>query len=106
MGMDNDQEVQGNWDQAKGKVKEGLGDLTDNEKMEYEGKFDQGKGKVEEGIGEVRDAWDNPASRTSPSQFRFSGGASHQIREPGRERGPVLVLLWRRVPTGASRRTS
>ena len=64
--MGNEQQNQGNWDQAKGKVKEELGDLTDNEKMEYEGKFDQGKGKVEEGVGDVRKAWDNPDDTKQP----------------------------------------
>ena len=64
--MGNDQEVQGNWDQAKGKVKEELGDLTDNEKMEYEGKYDQAKGKVEEGVGEVRDTLDHATDPNRP----------------------------------------
>lgn len=64
--MGNDQEVQGNWDQAKGKVKEEVGDLTDNQKMEYEGKYDQAKGKVEEGVGEARDAWDHPNDPDRP----------------------------------------
>jgi uncharacterized protein YjbJ (UPF0337 family) len=58
--MGNDQELQGDWDQAKGKVKEEVGDVTNNEKMEYEGKIDQAKGKVEEGVGQARDAWDHP----------------------------------------------
>jgi uncharacterized protein YjbJ (UPF0337 family) len=56
--MGNEQQNQGNWDQAKGVVKEGLGEVTDNEKMEYEGKWDQAKGKVEEGLGDAREAWD------------------------------------------------
>jgi len=33
--MGNEQQNQGNWDQAKGKIKEDVGDLTNNEKMEY-----------------------------------------------------------------------
>ena len=64
--MGNDQEIQGNWDQAKGKVKEEVGDVTDNQKMEYEGKVDQAKGKVEEGVGEARDAWDHPNETKQP----------------------------------------
>jgi uncharacterized protein YjbJ (UPF0337 family) len=56
--MGNEEQNQGNWDQAKGNVKEGLGDLTGNEKMEYEGKWDQAKGKVEEGVGDARETWD------------------------------------------------
>lgn len=56
--MGNEQQNQGNWDQAKGAIKEGVGDATDNEKMEHEGKMDQAKGKVEEGVGDVRKEWD------------------------------------------------
>jgi uncharacterized protein YjbJ (UPF0337 family) len=56
--MGNEQQNQGNWDQAKGAAKEGLGDATDNAKMENEGKLDQAKGKVEEGVGDAREALD------------------------------------------------
>jgi len=61
-----DQQIQGNLDQAKGKIKEEVGDLTDNEKMEYEGKLDQAKGKVEEGIGEARTTWDRETDSDRP----------------------------------------
>lgn len=64
--MGNEQQNQGNWDQAKGKVKEEVGDLTDNEKMEYEGKLDQTKGKVEEGIGNIRETWDRQDDPPKP----------------------------------------
>lgn len=60
--MGNEQQDRGNWDQATGKIKEEVGDVTDNEKMEYEGKLDQAKGKVEEGVGDVREAWDRETS--------------------------------------------
>ncbi len=56
--MGNEEQNQGNWDQAKGAVKEGVGDATDNKKMENAGKLDQAKGKVEEGVGDAREAWD------------------------------------------------
>ena len=56
--MGNDQQNQGNWDQAKGKVKEEWGDMTDDRSTEMEGKWDQAKGKVEEKIGEVKEDWD------------------------------------------------
>jgi len=64
--MGNDQEIQGNWDQTKGNVKEEDGDLTDNEKMEYEGKLDQAKGKVEEGVGNIRDDLDHANDPNRP----------------------------------------
>ena len=53
-------------DKAKGHVKESVGDLTDNERLEREGKLDQASGevkgaaenakdKVGEGVDAVRD---------------------------------------------------
>ena len=53
-------------DKAKGHVKESVGDLTDNERLEREGKLDQASGdvkgaaegakdKIGEGVDEVRD---------------------------------------------------
>ena len=55
-----------NTDKAKGHVKETVGDLTDNERLEREGKLDQASGavkggaedakdKISEGVDEVRD---------------------------------------------------
>ena len=55
-----------NTDKAKGHVKETVGDLTDNERLEREGKLDQAsdevkgkaedaKDKVGEGVDAVRD---------------------------------------------------
>ena len=53
-------------DKAKGHVKEAVGDMTDNERLEREGKLDRASGeakgriddakdKIEEGVDEVRD---------------------------------------------------
>ena len=42
---------------AKGKVKEGVGDATDNRSLQAEGVGDQAGGKVEQAIGEAKDAW-------------------------------------------------
>ncbi len=41
---------------ATGKVKETVGDLTDNEKLVAEGKADQLKGEATEAKGDVKDA--------------------------------------------------
>lgn len=57
-------------DQAKGRVKEAVGSLTDDDDLEREGKTDrlagdakekvgQAKDKVEEGIDKVKDAVDH-----------------------------------------------
>jgi uncharacterized protein YjbJ (UPF0337 family) len=52
--MDKDR-VQGSFDQAKGKVKEGVGNLTGDQKLKGEGKADQVAGKVENAIGSAKD---------------------------------------------------
>lgn len=52
--MWNKDEVRGKSDQVKGKVKEEIGNLTDNEDLRDEGVADQAAGDVEEGIGKGR----------------------------------------------------
>ena len=59
--MGNQDQLEGKWDQAKGNLKEGIGDATDNERMEREGQMDQAKGNVKEGIGDVREGIDDAA---------------------------------------------
>ena len=48
--------VEGAGDKAKGNLKEGLGNLTGDEKLKAEGKADKGKGKVKSAVGGVKDA--------------------------------------------------
>jgi uncharacterized protein YjbJ (UPF0337 family) len=48
--------AEGKFDQGKGKVKQGVGDLTDNERMQGEGKMDEMKGKGEQAWGDIKDA--------------------------------------------------
>jgi uncharacterized protein YjbJ (UPF0337 family) len=42
-------------DDAKGRVKEAAGDLTDNENLKNEGKVDRASGKVKDTVGGVAD---------------------------------------------------
>jgi uncharacterized protein YjbJ (UPF0337 family) len=42
-------------DEAKGKAKEAVGDLTDDDKLKNEGKVDQAKGKVKDAVDRVGD---------------------------------------------------
>ncbi len=42
-------------DDLGGKAKEGMGKLTDNEKLESEGKTDQAKSSLKEGAREVKE---------------------------------------------------
>jgi uncharacterized protein YjbJ (UPF0337 family) len=44
-----------NLDQAKGRVKQAVGDLTDDDQLKKEGKLDELGGKVKETMGNVKD---------------------------------------------------
>jgi uncharacterized protein YjbJ (UPF0337 family) len=54
MSLPNGDEVEGKWDQAKGKVKESVGRAIDDDELEAEGRADNAGGKVEEGFGKAR----------------------------------------------------
>lgn len=43
--------------EAKGKIKEGVGDLTDNERLEAEGHADQAAANVKQAGEDVKDAF-------------------------------------------------
>ena len=53
--MGNEQQNEGRMEQARGTVKETVGDLTDNERMEREGEYDKAKGNIREGVGDLRE---------------------------------------------------
>jgi uncharacterized protein YjbJ (UPF0337 family) len=46
----------GAFDDAKGRVKEAAGDLTDDQSLKNEGKVDQATGKVKDKLGDAADA--------------------------------------------------
>ena len=50
--------TEGTMDKAKGKAKEAVGDLTDNERLEREGQADQAKANVKKIGDDVKDAVD------------------------------------------------
>ena len=52
--MWNKNERDGKIDQAKGRVKQAVGDLTSNEDLKAEGQVDEAGGKVEETVGKVK----------------------------------------------------
>ena len=56
--MGNEQQNEGRMEQARGTIKETVGDLTDNERMQREGEYDKAKGNVREGVGDVREEVD------------------------------------------------
>ncbi len=53
--MVDENRVQGAWDQAKGAVKEGVGNLTGDQKLQGEGLADKAKGKAESAVGGAKD---------------------------------------------------
>jgi uncharacterized protein YjbJ (UPF0337 family) len=42
-------------DEAKGRAKEAIADLTDNDRLKNEGKVDQAKGTVKDAVDKVAD---------------------------------------------------
>jgi uncharacterized protein YjbJ (UPF0337 family) len=52
--MDRDR-IKGKFDEAKGKLKEGAGKATGNDRLRAEGKLDKTKGKIEETFGKAKD---------------------------------------------------
>jgi uncharacterized protein YjbJ (UPF0337 family) len=45
----------GKLDDAKGRVKEAAGDLTDDQSLKNEGKVDKASGKVKDAVGDTAD---------------------------------------------------
>jgi len=50
-------------DDIKGRGKEALGDLTDNDRLKNEGKGDRAAGKVKDAVDKVRDKVDDMGDR-------------------------------------------
>jgi uncharacterized protein YjbJ (UPF0337 family) len=51
----NENQNEGMIDKTKGNIKEGVGKLTDDERMKREGQLDQAKGEAEETVGDVQE---------------------------------------------------
>lgn len=54
MGLPNNDEIEGKFDQAKGTVKETVGRVVNDQDLENEGRGDRAEGKVQEGFGTAR----------------------------------------------------
>jgi len=48
--------AKGAWEKTKGAVKDAVGGLTGNTKLQVEGKVDKAKGAVHEAVGDAKDA--------------------------------------------------
>lgn len=53
--MVDENRVEGAFDKVKGAVKEGVGKMTGDEKMQAEGMADKAKGKTESAVGGAKD---------------------------------------------------
>ena len=73
--MWNKNERDGKIDQAKGRVKQAVGDLTADEDLKAEGQVDEAGGKVEEAVGKVQ--------RKPRRQSRRSEDAVNAVTERG-----------------------
>ncbi|MCG9790957.1 CsbD family protein [Flavobacterium algicola] len=51
----NNQEIKGNWNELKGKLKQKYADLTDDDLLYAEGKEDEMLGKLEQKLGKSKD---------------------------------------------------
>lgn len=47
--------MSGNADEAKGRIKEAVGDLTDDKDLQREGKADKATGKIKDAVDDVKD---------------------------------------------------
>ena len=50
----NKDELDGKADALKGRVKQGVGDLTDNDRLRDEGAAEEAGGEIKEGLGKAR----------------------------------------------------
>lgn len=53
-----------NTDQAKGRIKQAVGDLTDDRDLKREGKADERAGKAKEAVADLKDKADDLIDRT------------------------------------------
>ena len=52
--MPNSEEIEGNWNELKGKLKQKFADLTDDDLMHDEGKEDEMWGKLQQKLGKTK----------------------------------------------------
>ena len=62
--MVDENRVQGAWDKTKGAVKEGVGKMTGDEKLQGEGMADKAKGKAESAVGGAKDTVRDAVDKT------------------------------------------
>ena len=66
--------VEGSGDQLKGNIKEGVGNLTGDQKLKAEGQGDQAGGKIKNAVGGAVDAVKDAASDAKHAVDRKTDG--------------------------------
>ncbi len=103
-------QIQGNWNQMKGKAREKWGELTDNELQEAKGEREQMVGLIQEKYGKTREAaerevaeWqralcDAPCAEHGPPGQILSGGPFSVRAAPGSTARPICGTGDRHQP--------
>lgn len=96
----NKDQLQGNWTQLKGKIKEAYGKLSDDDIALYNGKLDQFYGRIQENTGSPKKRLKN-ALESSNAAVRAT--RQHNEKRPDNIRAFSFILLARylTVPTGS-----
>ena len=79
--------MSGEGDQAKGRIKQAIGDLTDDKDLKREGKVDEAAGKVKEGVDKVKDKLDGQRLTDETK------GRGHVGRAPSSRQDAVRVRV-------------
>ncbi|MEX2307019.1 MAG: CsbD family protein [Pirellulales bacterium] len=79
--MATQEQIKGNWNQLKGKIKQRWGQLTDDELQEVEGNFDQLVGLIQQKTGEARQQVERAINELSEQ----AGGIFTQATDAARQ---------------------
>ncbi len=76
----NTTQVEGTFDQAKGKVKQAIGETFNNQSLANEGAADQVKGHVKEAWGNVKDAAKTTGDQHATEARTTEENTGHDVR--------------------------
>jgi uncharacterized protein YjbJ (UPF0337 family) len=83
--MVNQQVLEGNWNQLKGKVQQKWAQLTDNDLGNFHGNYEESIGAIQKKTGEGREAIENYLSQLSESAGGFASHAAGTARQYARQ---------------------
>jgi len=79
--MANQQTLQGNWNEIKGKLRERWGQLTNDELQSFQGNFEELVGLIEQKTGEARAAVENYLNELSASASPVIAQRAEEVRQ-------------------------